>query len=426
MEKSENLLEAVKLGNLEDVMHLCESNPRLLNDSQDGQPVGSELLRQAIIANHLAVAEYLLKHGVRPSSYWGHGYSSHLHSAAGTGNPHMVRLLLSHGADISALEGDGYTVLHRAIFNCTDDEVNPAKIPDFIQTIQVLIASGVDVNALDELGDAPLHDVAGEHDHLIPIKIVHTRDPRRVYSEVSNSRTQQLAPVRDAALKIALLLLENGADPALKNSEGDTPFCIAAANNSTEVARMLAQYGADVHCPNGTGITPLRLAAHIGNESIQQIIAAHGQSGRADHRTLYGSPAQAQHPYGHPAPSQDQYSVPLSEKPHEPQAIPSYGGSSPSLESQPYRSAPTFHAKSSDADTALILSIIGLLCCAFLAPVSIVYAMKARKQIDQNPDLIAGRKATVALVIGIIGSTILGFNVIFLIALLARGAGASH
>jgi len=84
-----------------------------------------------------------------------------------------------------------------------------------------------------------------------------------------------------------------------------------------------------------------------------------------------------------------------------------------------------FQTEASDANTAFVLSIIGLLCCAILAPVSIGYAMKAKKQIAQNPNLTGGGKATAALVMGTIGSLLLVGNIVYIIVIILKAAGGS-
>ncbi len=57
-----------------------------------------------------------------------------------------------------------------------------------------------------------------------------------------------------------------------------------------------------------------------------------------------------------------------------------------------------------EAGEALMYSIIGLFCVGIiLEPVAISKALKARKLINDNPQLTGSGKATAALIIGIIG-----------------------
>lgn len=172
--------------------------------------------------------------------------------------------------------------------------------------------------------------------------------------------------------------------------------------------------------------------------------------GQQDQPTAYGQPAQPQPPYGQlqqpqpygqsqqpygqpqqlpyaqPAPPQQPYVVMPPSTPYQPQGAAAYGGPPSSIQAQPYGAMPMFQTEAPDANTALILSIIGLLCCAVLGPVSIGYAMKAKKQIAENPNLTGGGKATAALVLGIIGCVFLAINIVYIIALIAGAAGGSH
>ena len=135
----------------------------------------------------------------------------------------------------------------------------------------------------------------------------------------------------------------------------------------------------------------------------------------------YGQPAQP--PYGQP---QQPYGVQNPAAPYQPQGAASYGGPPNSMQAQPYGAAPMFQTEASDANTALILSILGILCCGLMAPVSIIYAMKAKKQIQQNPNLTGGGKATAGLVLGIIGTLIMGLSVLYVLVNIGIAGGGSR
>ena len=134
----------------------------------------------------------------------------------------------------------------------------------------------------------------------------------------------------------------------------------------------------------------------------------------------YGQPAP---PYGQPAPPQQPYGGMPPAMPYQPQGAAAYGGSPNSVPPQLYGAGPMFQTEAPAANTALILSIIGLLSCVcfpfmVLAPVSVGFALKAKKQIVENPHLKGGDKANAALVIGIIGTVLLAIiGVAFIISL---------
>ncbi len=165
----------------------------------------------------------------------------------------------------------------------------------------------------------------------------------------------------------------------------------------------------------------------------------------------YGQPtqpqpsyAQPQPPYGQPQPSpygqqpqapygqpQQPYGVMPPAMPYHPQGAAAYGGPPNSAQPQLYGAGPMFQTEAPAANTALILSIIGLLACMcfpamVLAPLAIGFAIKAKKQIAENPNLKGIEKANAALVMGIIGSVLLALFTIAFIVSLAMAPTSSH
>ena len=145
--------------------------------------------------------------------------------------------------------------------------------------------------------------------------------------------------------------------------------------------------------------------------------------GQPPQPTLYGQPQQPQNPYSQP---QQPYGVEARPASYQAQGAASYGGPPGGIQAQPYGIGPMFQTEAPAANTALILSIIGFFCCGILAPVSIGYAMKAKKQIEQNPNLTGGGKATVALIFGILGSLSLVLSIIYVIVVIGKVAVTSN
>ena len=151
----------------------------------------------------------------------------------------------------------------------------------------------------------------------------------------------------------------------------------------------------------------------------------HSQAPSGQPLPPYGQPStpygQSQPPYGQPQqPDTGQALQP--NVPYQPQGAASYGGPPNSIYAQPYGAGPMFQTEAPAANTALILSLVGLLSCMcglclLLGPIAIGFAIQAKKQIAQNPNLTGGGKATAAMVIGIIECLIL----VTLIVVLAVG-----
>ena len=75
---------------------------------------------------------------------------------------------------------------------------------------------------------------------------------------------------------MAKLLLEQGADVAAADNDGDTAQSFAARGGHEAVAQLLLQHGADATAANNDGTTALMYAAEGGHEAVAQLLLQHG------------------------------------------------------------------------------------------------------------------------------------------------------
>jgi len=101
-------------------------------------------LRCAVNQSDKVTAESLLRSGVDPDSP-----RSLLFLALSREQPEIVKLLLAHGADVSAKTWQGRTPLHWAVHK------------GYSEGAQILLEQGADVHAADDAGETPLCMVAG-------------------------------------------------------------------------------------------------------------------------------------------------------------------------------------------------------------------------------------------------------------------------
>ena len=75
---------------------------------------------------------------------------------------------------------------------------------------------------------------------------------------------------------MARLLIENGANPNIRNDANDTPLHWAAREGQKELVVILLAHGAKVNAVGKAGWTPLRWAEVQGHSNIARILVAAG------------------------------------------------------------------------------------------------------------------------------------------------------
>lgn len=75
---------------------------------------------------------------------------------------------------------------------------------------------------------------------------------------------------------IVLLLLNNGADPNMKNEFGKYPLTLASLLGQTEIVKLLLNNGADPNMPTNSGNYPLTFASQFGRTEIVKLLLDRG------------------------------------------------------------------------------------------------------------------------------------------------------
>lgn len=153
-----DIFEACAVGARDKVIKLLALDPYLLNSySHDGWTP----LHMAVFFGHIDLVRFLLDAGADIDALSKNGQDlTPLHSALA--NPHHAKvslLLIEKGADITLAQSEGYTPLHYAAANGTDDVVIH------------LLAMNANRSAKTKDGKTPL-DLARERKHLTTAKIL--------------------------------------------------------------------------------------------------------------------------------------------------------------------------------------------------------------------------------------------------------------
>lgn len=274
------LSKASESGNLEIVQYLLKTgknSQETLNDALwalcDARPK----------PDTLKIAQLLLEYGAQVNSQAGLYNTTPLHGAAQNGSLELVKLLVSKGAKVNAVDKEFSMPLAKAVqadnleiakfllehgadktINHSDDEFQTAIFKArSAKMAQLLIANGANVSDRDKKGlSVLLHAVANYLDFdLLKVLLQNGAD----INEQDKSGTTALLwvaqhPYERDDKNCVQFLLENGANANVANNQGETPLLVA---EKLEVLQALLAHGADVNAQNEDGQTALIHIAQI-------------------------------------------------------------------------------------------------------------------------------------------------------------------
>ena len=215
-----------------------------------------------------------------------------LHVAAQRGSPggNVIDVLLRHGLKLEAHDAKGRTPFMLAAEAKQWDSMN------------LLLAKGSDINAVDTNGDTALHllssqnmDAAG---HQVELSWLARQEanwlmhPGFRHNSITNLVhwkiiSQPTGPVWTNT-SVTAWLLEHHAKPYMTNHKGQTPLCLLCSqewlswqqSDATNRIASLLNAGARVDVPDKDGITPLQAA--IARAPIEVVSLLIKRTGRID------------------------------------------------------------------------------------------------------------------------------------------------
>ncbi|XP_062512437.1 serine/threonine-protein phosphatase 6 regulatory ankyrin repeat subunit B-like [Corticium candelabrum] len=294
-----NVATAARDGDWEEVRRLVEEGGNV-NDVDTKS--NSTALHWAAENENSGICSFLLSRGAKINLKDKDGQTP-LHLAAAKHHFRTCQLLVHvYKADVASVNNCGQTPLHKALIKSlrdipalylpliTNESVNvadrlgncalhiAARNGD-IQTVQLLVDCGADVNALNEDGQTPLHTAAGgEKDcpELCSILLEHNAKIDAV--DKDGNQPLHLA-VRKGHTRTSRLLLSSEADVNSLNEDGQTPLHAAKHNAKIDAVDKdgnqplhLAEHNAKIDAVDKDGNQPLHLAVRKGHTRTSRLL----------------------------------------------------------------------------------------------------------------------------------------------------------
>lgn len=313
-----SLLDAVWSGEISVVAALIDHGADV---NAKHREAGSTPLHYAIVTNHPAIADLLIRKGADIRTKYRSG-TSPLHLAASRGLTGVVQLLLARGVPVNDSGADG-APLDEAAWNGHADAaraliaaganvnrrneetgataLHAAAAKGHTEVAQLLLDAHADLDALDNSGATPLDDAL----HYRQIKVANlllSRGGKMNFSQLRGAapaRPEGIGQAGPRALHDAILrgqaelvavLIEQGADVNAPGPQGTTPMEDACLKGFAEIVEMLLAKGVGANQRDRSGSTPLHQAALGGSRSVVDLLLGHGAEINARDEELGATP----------------------------------------------------------------------------------------------------------------------------------------
>ncbi|XP_055679921.1 ankyrin repeat and KH domain-containing protein mask isoform X9 [Lutzomyia longipalpis] len=261
---SRSLIAACTDNDVNAVRRLLGEGNSTINEGTDD---GESLLSLACSAGYYELAQVLLAMSAQVEDRGQKNDCTPLMEAASAGHVDIIKLLISHGADVNAQSSTvtpiGNTPL---MYACAGGHV---------AAVQELLANGANVEDHNENGHTPLMEAASAgHVEVAKILLDHGAGINTHSNEFKESALT-LACYK-GHLDMVRFLLEAGADQEHKTDEMHTALMEASMDGHVEVARLLLDSGAQVNMPTDSFESPLTLAACGGHVDLAMLLIERG------------------------------------------------------------------------------------------------------------------------------------------------------
>ncbi|XP_015907242.1 protein phosphatase 1 regulatory subunit 16A [Parasteatoda tepidariorum] len=219
--------------------------------------VPSVMLLEAAARNDVEEVRRLLMLGVSPDSTNEDGLTA-LHQCCIDDSEAMMKLLLEFGANVNAKDSEQWTPLHAAA-TC-----------GHIHLVRYLISKGADLLAVNADGNMP-YDICEDETTLDYI------ESEMAKKGITQEMIDETRAITEQEMLVDLkCMLEDGGDIEYRDQQGATPLHIAAANGYVTVVEfILDNHGSTNVCDNDMW-QPIHAAACWGHPDVIEMLVMAG------------------------------------------------------------------------------------------------------------------------------------------------------
>ncbi|XP_041981279.1 ankyrin-1-like [Aricia agestis] len=169
---------------------------------------------EALLESESDIANYGSTEGLTP-----------LHMVSSQGRLDVMQMLIDYGAMVNVQDFDGDTPLHDTVANSQHEAVN------------LLLHAGADPEIKNEKGYTPLHLAC----YNGCLQTIHNLFPYvdNVNQVASNGESPLTLAIQGCNYDIVKYLLDNGADPHVKNIHNETPLKVALNVSHSEIFKLI-------------------------------------------------------------------------------------------------------------------------------------------------------------------------------------------
>ncbi|KAL7802906.1 ankyrin repeat-containing domain protein [Trichoderma afarasin] len=163
-----------------------------------------------------------------------------------------------------------------------------AAVKGLRDVVKQLLEKGADVNAVDQNGYSPLIS-ASESGHFEVAKLL-IEHGATINVRDSKGATPLFKAAASGFVELVQLLIDKGADIEARGNSNKTPLLAAASTGYADVVRLLLNHGAQIEAKTERDSTALLLASNKGHTDVVQLLLDRGADVEAESKERKSMP----------------------------------------------------------------------------------------------------------------------------------------